>query len=63
VTAPPQRPSLLEACWPWFLRFTGVAIGVWQSVFQGFERPSVLIFAAGLITAPEVYHWERKRRD
>jgi len=47
--------------WPWIVRFTGIAIAIYETVFEHADRPSLLLLAAAMIGLPEFVKWNRDK--
>lgn len=58
-----RRRSRLERAWPWVLRFSGLAIGLWSTVVDRLDRPSALMFALALLGIDGFVHLERGSED
>jgi len=47
-----EAPNLnrrLDSAWPHIVRYTGLAIVLYETVFERVDRPSLLLLAAGMI--------------
>jgi hypothetical protein len=55
------RQPLLDRAWPWALRFAGLGIGIWETVFTSFDRPSLLMFALALLGFDRFVSFDRRR--
>lgn len=45
------------------VRFLGVGIAVYETVFEQADRPALLMLAAGCIGLPSIIQLDRSRRD
>jgi hypothetical protein len=53
----------MDRLWPWIVRFTGIGIAIYETVFATLDRPSLLILATTLIVGPEFVKLDRRRSN
>lgn len=53
------KPAL-ERAWPWIIRFGGLAIAFYETLFENADRPSLLLLAAGMLGLPEFVKFQRR---
>lgn len=56
-----QHASLLDRAWPWFLRFLGVGLILFETLAEQIDRPYLLALAGGLVGLPELVKLDKKR--
>lgn len=56
-----HRQSRLDRAWPWVLKFVGVGMLVYETVFDQFDRPSVFMAALALLGVDRFVHFDRQR--
>jgi hypothetical protein len=58
----PPALQWLDRIWPVVVRYTGLAIAIYETVVEKLDRPSLLILAAGMMGLQNVVEWQRAVR-
>jgi len=61
--AAPPTVDFLERLWPWVVRFTGIGIALWETLEENYDRPSLLLLAAGMIGLGEIVRVSRNGKN
>lgn len=56
-------PDLALSWFPVLMRYAGLGIAIYVAVFQDFDRPSLLVLAAGMMGLQSVVEAQRKLAD
>lgn len=46
--------------WPWVVRFTGLAIAIYETVVERVDRPSLLMLAGAMVLGPEFVRFTKR---
>jgi hypothetical protein len=49
--------------WPWIVRFGGLGLLLYETIFEHTDRPTLLLVAAAMIGLPEFIKIDRNRRN
>jgi hypothetical protein len=50
-----KRRNKWDTYWPRIVQVAGLSIALWETVIENFDRPSLLILAAGMMGINAVY--------
>lgn len=55
-----SREPRIESMWPWVVRFTGLAIAIYETVVERVDRPSLLMLAGAMVLGPEFVRFTKR---